>query len=81
MALAEALVIGENLQQPSDPRLTDRERRAIEQLVRHSRQARRSASSSVDITGELMRTRDTLRVEVERLTVAIGSAITRPSSE
>jgi hypothetical protein len=72
MALSEALVIGEAIL----ARLDGRERRAVEQLMRHARQARRSASSSVDITGELMRTRDILRAEADRLTEAISAATT-----
>jgi hypothetical protein len=36
----------------------------------------RPPPSSVDITGELMRTRDILRAEAERLTEAISAATT-----
>lgn len=77
MALPEALVIVEALRE----RLTDpRERRALEQLARHARQARRASSSTVDVVGSLVEVRRQAQAVVDGLTEAIASASGPPGA-
>ncbi len=76
MSLAESIVGGEAMVHEPGDRFTPRERRMIEQLIRHARTARRSASTATDVTGLLISTRDDLRELEHRLTSAIDAART-----
>lgn len=71
MPLAEALLIVESMRaRATDPR----EQRALEQLARHARQARRASSSTVDVVGSLVEARRAAQSVVDRLTAAIADA-------